>query len=86
MSISIYDRDKTIQLFDGRQCRYKHAVGWCDNMTHIGFMTYEMLCEHECIDKECPYLVKHNHAFWDYGDILTPPTRSKRKTKKNYRG
>jgi hypothetical protein len=63
-TLNIYDRDKYVRLFNGKQVRYKHVIGRCRCYRHEGFMTAEMLKKHDCIGKECPYLTKHNDSFW----------------------
>ncbi len=36
----------------------------CHNKTHPGFMSAAAVREHQCCEKECPYLQKLEHDYW----------------------
>jgi hypothetical protein len=42
-------------FIDGRIRNKKYCAGYCNSLTHPGYLTDEMVCQHQCGDKECDY-------------------------------
>ncbi len=61
----LYDTDYTVISIDGSRCRYKKCIGFCNNKCHKGFVTVNLLKQHECIQKKCTFLdPMEDHPFW----------------------
>ncbi len=43
----------------------KQTVAICHYYKHKGSLSVKMMKEHECLTKQCPYLEKLPHAYWE---------------------
>ncbi len=43
----------------------ENTVAFCKYYLHRGAMSEAMVREHECLRKQCPYLKKIDHKYWD---------------------
>jgi len=43
------------RFIDGRIRNKKYCAGYCNSRMHPGYLTDEMVCQHQCGDKECDY-------------------------------
>jgi|GEM_PF-2916215 len=41
------------RFIDGRVRNRKYCAGYCNSDSHPGYLTNEMVCQHQCGDKEC---------------------------------
>lgn len=39
-------------------------MGYCNNLSHKGYVSKILLRSHKCIDKQCPLLTKCNLNYW----------------------
>lgn len=43
----------------------EHAIGYCHNPKHMGYLSKNNLKNHKCLAKQCPYLHKYEEKqFW----------------------
>lgn len=55
MKVNKYDSYKMVKYIDG-VARYKiKCVGFCNNCIHRGFLTKELLKNHQCIQRKCTF-------------------------------
>ena len=60
-----YERSVMIKYIDGVYRKYDKCIGFCNNECHRGFLTKELLKEHECIGKKCTFLDPiEDHQYW----------------------
>lgn len=55
---------KQVRLITGTPIAYERVVGYCNCDTHKGYLTKNLIDNHECIAKKCPFLHKHNEEYW----------------------
>lgn len=69
------------KLITGTEVVYlNNIVGFCHCYTHKGFLTKNLLRQHDCINKECPFLEKYrDYPFWEHFDRVQE-NLSKKKT------
>lgn len=75
-----------IKLINGKRVRIRKSkiVGYCKYMMHKGSLTQQLLIEHNCVEKNCKYLVKKKHApFWMYKEIEEKRKNENKEQKKN---
>lgn len=63
------DREEFIRVKPlGGEVRFllrENVIGCCHNMLHPGKLTRQLLNEHNCLEKQCPYLEKYDdRPFW----------------------
>ncbi len=63
--------DKLLKEFKNKPIHFnvkiskRNAVGYCHHKKHIGNLNEKKLKEHNCIEKECPYLEKYeDNKYW----------------------
>jgi len=59
-----YDANEYVTLLDKNQCKFSNVVGYCNNLSHRGYVSKSLLKSHECIEKQCPLLTKCNANYW----------------------
>ena len=49
-----------VRLANGNKCKMKDTklLGYCHCQLHEGYLTAAILCEHDCIKKQCHHLEK----------------------------
>lgn len=57
--------DQTVRLLDGRSCKFDKVIAYCHNLNHVGFINKALLKEHQCIEKQCTLLEKHDLPYWN---------------------
>jgi len=58
-----------VRLANGNKCKMKDTklLGYCHCQLHEGYLTAAILCEHDCIKKQCHHLEKYaSHPYWAY--------------------
>lgn len=78
----IVDDDKdslgiNARFIDGRIRNKKYCAGYCNSDSHPGYLTDEMICQHQCGEKEC-------HTFCCSVDFEKEVKRSKIKESKRF--
>ncbi len=55
-----------VKLVSGKKEYVKETslLGYCTYHLHKGHLTKKLLDVHECIQKQCPHLVRFEHEFW----------------------
>ena len=49
----------------------ENAVGYCHCATHVGYLSPSLMKAHHCLEKQCPFLERHeNKTFWIKRDVL----------------
>ncbi|MDR2657632.1 MAG: hypothetical protein LBB86_07390 [Oscillospiraceae bacterium] len=56
---------KWMYSFAGKPCLSTSVVGYCNNISHRGYVTKNLLKSHDCLKKECRFLAKVNQNYWD---------------------
>jgi len=59
-----YDANEFVTLLDKKQCKFSNVVGYCNNLSHRGYISKSLLKSHECVEKQCPLLTKCNANYW----------------------
>ena len=49
----------------GNQPKKENTVAICHNKIHIGRLSIKMMANHQCLAKNCPYLEKTDHPYWE---------------------
>ena len=57
-------KSNTVKLINGARACETNAVGYCHLNKHPGYLTKNLLKEHECLEKKCPFLKKLNPEYW----------------------
>lgn len=65
VNVSLYE--KPLRTIDGSFCKESQKVGYCKCDLHRGFLTKNLMEEHDCLGKECIWFVKDENApYWQY--------------------
>ena len=65
VNVSLYE--KPLRTIDGSFCKESQKVGYCKCDLHRGFLTKNLMEEHDCLGKECIWFVKDEDApYWQY--------------------
>lgn len=60
-----HKKKKSKHRIQGFPSNNKTYVGYCHNRNHRGWLTLQLLVEHDCLGKECTLLEKCNdHPLW----------------------
>lgn len=58
--------------------RNKSYVGYCHNSKHKGYLTVELLSEHNCVENDCFYFEIKKHSLWRDPKYKTRKVSSKK--------
>ena len=59
-----FQTEQYYKCIDGRK-RKRGIIGYCHNLTHLGYVTSKIIEEHKCIEKDCPFLSKYEEtSYW----------------------
>lgn len=63
---NILDKDhKNYRTINGGRCTVGQRVGYCWLEKHKGYITKQIMDEHQCIEKQCPFFQKYEDApYW----------------------
>lgn len=50
--------------FMSNQPDRENAIGYCNYNKHRGYLSTKMIKEHECLKKQCPFLIRYHHPYW----------------------
>ncbi len=51
--------------FMSNQPSKENAVAYCHNKRHIGRLSRKTMKNHQCLQKQCPFLEKLEHPYWE---------------------
>ena len=77
-----------LPLIDGsyRSVAVKSIVGMCRNNIHRGYLNIDLLEQHDCIKKDCPFLEKfEDYPFWVKQDRIANTKAIQKKKRENSR-
>lgn len=78
---SAFAEEKYYRCIDGLYRKNK-IIGYCRCDVHIGALTTKLLKQHECLIKQCPFLVRFKeHSFWTEREKQKNLAKSRRKSK-----
>lgn len=49
----------------------KTYPGYCHSSSHKGYMVLNAICDHQCLEKDCPRFEKLEHPVWSEKDYTT---------------
>lgn len=55
----------TIRLIDGHLAEKRRCIARCHLDTHPGYLSKTMVKTHRCLEKQCPFLEKIPHEYWE---------------------
>lgn len=56
---------KSYRTVNGGRCTVGQRVGYCWLEKHRGYVTKQIMVEHQCIEKQCPFFQKYEDApYW----------------------
>lgn len=58
--------NEIVNVLYGSQTELRHCCGYCKRKGK--YLTVKQLKKHECLGKQCQYLDKIQHRFWDIRD------------------
>ncbi len=50
--------------FMSNQPDKENAIAYCNYNKHKGYLSTKMVKEHECLKKQCPFLIRYHHPYW----------------------
>ena len=56
----------------------KSYVGFCHNIKHKGYLTIELIAEHQCVEKGCAFFRVLDHPLWKDPGYHTQKVSSKK--------
>lgn len=59
----------------------KTYCGYCHSSRHRGWITIQVMAEHNCLEKNCPLFEQCEHPLWMYKDYKTKQISHKRLNK-----
>ena len=45
--------------------RNKKPIGYCHCRIHKGYLDCKLLKKHQCLNKQCTFLERYEHPFWE---------------------
>lgn len=61
------------------QSSYENAVGFCHNAKHVGYLSKNLVKQHDCLGKHCKFLERYlDRAFWIKRDIINALKKKKK--------
>ena len=60
----IHEPEDRVPLIDGNKGDYSKVIGYCNSPEHPGYLTQNLLKNHDCVKRECELLEKHNLHYW----------------------
>lgn len=83
MNLKDDEPGKKYRTINGAHVLRKKVIGYCANRIHRGYLTKDMMESHDCIHKQCPFLVKReDHNFWIQRELYREEKRKTKKEKK----
>lgn len=63
----------------------EHALGFCHNPNHYGYLSVKLLKRHECLRKQCHYLEKYlDKGYWVERERINAIKKAKKEGKYTY--
>ena len=56
----------------------KSPCAYCHNRSHKGYLSVKALKEHECLRKQCCFLQKLEHPYWEQRERIKEERRKKK--------
>lgn len=63
--LEVVEAEKVCITISGKKCTKGQAIGYCWSDLHKGFLTKQLMEQHECLKKQCPGFQKFPEApYW----------------------
>lgn len=73
-------KNKFLKRFmDGYPHNYEEKIGYCWNNTHKGYLTWDLLLRHQCLEKNCHYM----QLYYEIEHTKNGPVLGKKKEMPN---
>ena len=83
MNLKDDEPGKKYRTINGAHVLRRKVIGYCANRIHRGYLTKDMMETHDCIHKQCPFLIKReDHNFWIQRELYREEKRKTKKEKK----